>query len=95
MQTTPFPIRDFARRRCQGKVIGMKDKVSAIMVEEFLFGQGVRLVDYFIEQTPVSEMLCYRNTDGRDFDLPINGPALADAVLIRLKELGARVVKLG
>lgn len=48
-------------------------------VEEFLFGRGVRLEDYFIEQTPVSEVLCYRNSEGREFDLPINDPELAAA----------------
>lgn len=64
-------------------------------VEEFLFGRGVRLEDYFIEQTPVSEVLCYRNSEGREFDLPINDPELAVAVMQRLKSLGVRIVKLG
>lgn len=64
-------------------------------VEEFLFGRGVRLEDYFIEQTPVSEVLCYRNSEGREFDLPINDPELAVAVMRRLKSLGVRIVKLG
>jgi hypothetical protein len=66
----------------------------AATVEEFLFGSGLRLQDYFIEQTPVSEMLCYRNAEGREFDLPINNPELAVAVLSRLKELKVRIVDL-
>lgn len=63
-------------------------------VEEFLFGSGLQLQDYFIELTPVSEMLCYRNSDGREFDLPINDSVLAAAVFSRLKELHVRVVDL-
>jgi hypothetical protein len=72
------------------------DKESgSAMVDEFLFGRGLTVEDYFIEKTPVSEMLCFRNSDGREFDLPINDAAMAHAVLERLKELGVRVVKLG
>nr|CCA86316.1 hypothetical protein RALSY_40534 [Ralstonia syzygii R24] len=66
-----------------------------ITADEFLFGQGLKLEDYFIELTPVSEMLCYRNAEGRTFDLPINDAALAAAVFERLKGLGVQVVKLG
>lgn len=72
------------------------DKASgSAMVDEFLFSRGLTVEDYFIEQTPVSEMLCFRNSDGREFDLPINDSAMANAVLARLKDLGVRVVKLG
>ncbi|WP_125469632.1 hypothetical protein [Caballeronia telluris] len=63
--------------------------------DNFLFGGGLKLENYFIEQTPVSEILCYRNAEGREFDLPINDPQLAAAVLDRLKNLGVRIVKLG
>ncbi|GLR14014.1 hypothetical protein GCM10007907_28040 [Chitinimonas prasina] len=73
----------------------MENKDRTTFVEEFLFGRGLKLDGYFIEQTPVSEMLCYRNAEGREFDLPINDAALADAVLVRLKELGVRILKLG
>ncbi|MHA6823009.1 hypothetical protein ACQUKI_15940 [Ralstonia pseudosolanacearum] len=62
-------------------------------VDEFLFGRGLTVGDYFIEQTPVSELLCYRNSEGREFDLPINDDAFAGEVLSRLKELGVRIVK--
>jgi hypothetical protein len=66
-----------------------------ISVDDFLFGRGLRVEDYFIEQTPVSEMLCYRNAEGRNFDLPINDERLAAAAIARLRELGVRVVTLG
>ncbi len=62
------------------------------MVNDFLFGSGLTVHDYFIERTPLSEMLCYRNADGREFDLPIDDDALAAAVYERLKTLNVRVV---
>ncbi|WP_426319513.1 immunity protein Imm33 domain-containing protein [Pseudoduganella sp. R-43] len=64
-------------------------------VDDYLFGRGLTLADYYIEQTPVSEMLCYRDANGRDFDLQINDAQLAAAVLTRLKGLGVRIVRLG
>jgi hypothetical protein len=76
------------------KEINVDEKLSAL-VERFLFGNGQQLSDYFVEQTPVSEMLCYRNAEGRLFDLPINDEALAAAVLIRLKELGVEITRIG
>lgn len=72
----------------------MTNSGSRISADDFLFGRGLRLEDYFIEQTPVSEMLCYRNAEGRDFDLPINDSELASAVMSRLKDLGVRIVKI-
>ncbi|MCI3206436.1 hypothetical protein DBA20_15865 [Pandoraea capi] len=68
--------------------------MSQKTVDEFLFGRGLTVENYFIEQTPVSEMLCYRNSEGREFDLPINDHDFADDVLNRLKGLGVRIVKL-
>ncbi|MGC7406877.1 hypothetical protein ACPWR0_23375 [Pandoraea pneumonica] len=72
----------------------MKSNDLSVAVEDFLFGHGLSLANYFIEQTPVSEMLCYVNAEGREFDLPINDPELASAVLIHLKNIGVRVVKI-
>jgi len=69
-------------------------KISENMVNDFLFGSGLTVQDYFIERTPVSEMLCYRNAEGREFDLPINDEALATAVYERLKALNVRIVDL-
>lgn len=73
----------------------MDAKNLAATVEEFLFGRGQQLKDYFVEQTPVSEMLCYRNSEGREFDLPINDADLAIAVIARLKALGVEITRLG
>jgi len=73
----------------------MEQKSLTENVEKFLFGNGQKLKDYFIEQTPVSEMLCYRNSEGREFDLPINDTELAIAVIARLKSLGVEIVRLG
>ena len=64
------------------------------MAEEFLFGRGLTLDDYFIEQTPIGEMLCYTNAEGRAFDLLVNDEELSNAMLSRLKELGVRIVSL-
>ncbi|MFZ6798961.1 hypothetical protein ACO0KZ_04115 [Undibacterium sp. Di24W] len=68
---------------------------QGISAEEFLFGCGQQLENYFIEQTPISEMLCYRNSEGREFDLPIHDTELAFTVMARLKELGVEILKLG
>jgi hypothetical protein len=65
------------------------------MADKFLFSRGVAIENYFIEMTPVSEVICYRNSGGREFDLPINDPELYDAVVSRLRALGVRVVRLG
>ncbi len=64
-------------------------------VDDFLFGRGQQLKNYFIEQTPVSEMLCYRNSEGREFDLSINDVELALVVMMRLKDLSVEILKLG
>jgi hypothetical protein len=64
-------------------------------VEEFLFGSGLVLDDYYIERTPISEVICYVNRDGRSFDLHINNEAQASAAIARLVALGVRVVVLG
>lgn len=64
-------------------------------VEQFLFGRGQALRDYWIEQTPFSQMLGFRNAAGVAFDLPISDADLRDAVLCRLKALGVLVVRLG
>jgi hypothetical protein len=44
-----------------------------------LFGRGQTLDNYYIEVTPYSEMLCYQNEEGREFDLPINDEELGGA----------------
>ncbi|MDR5777680.1 MULTISPECIES: hypothetical protein [unclassified Caballeronia] len=71
------------------------EKEGLPTADQFLFGRGIELDDYFIEQTPVAEMLCFRDAEGREFDLPINDPELCAAVYARLKELGVRIRRLG
>jgi hypothetical protein len=66
--------------------------ISEEMADNFLFESGLSVQDYFIERTPVSEMLCYRNAQGREFDLPINDEARAAAVYEKLKALNVRIV---
>jgi hypothetical protein len=73
----------------------MADIPMAERVEQFLFGQGMRLEDYFLEQSPVAEVICYRNAHGRQYDLLISDDALEDAAVRRLKDLGVRIVKIG
>lgn len=62
--------------------------------DQFLFGRGLKLGDYFIERTPVSEVICFKNEDGRVFDLAISNPDLHSKALARLVELGVRVVEM-
>lgn len=64
-------------------------------VENFLFGAGLQVDDYYIERTPFSKILCYRNAEGREFDLPISNEEFASAVFERLKALNVRIVKRG
>jgi hypothetical protein len=64
-------------------------------VEEFLFGSGLVVDDYYVERSPVSEVICYVNRDGRAFDLHISNEKLASAAIEHLLRLGVRVVTLG
>lgn len=61
--------------------------------DEFLFGRGLTLKDYFIERTPVSEMVCFENGEGRVFDLSISNSELKSQVVSRLVELGVRIIE--
>lgn len=70
----------------------MDDKRLEAMADEYLFGSGLALSNFYIEKTPVSEVLCFINDKGRHFDLPISDPVLAGAVKGRLRELGVKVV---
>lgn len=64
-------------------------------VDNFLFGAGLRIADYYIERTPFSEILCYRNAEGRRFDLSISDEELASAVFERLKALNVQIENVG
>lgn len=62
--------------------------------DEFLHARGLEIADYFVEKTPVSELICFKNKDGRVFDLNISSVELKRAVLARLIELGVQIVEL-
>lgn len=71
----------------------MEVKKTPAAVEEFLFGKGQRVEDYFVEETAGAELLRYQHADGELVDLPIADPEFASALSARLKELGVRVVQ--
>lgn len=68
---------------------------SAQDIDNFLFGNGVTILDYFLRVTPISESLCFTNREGREFYLPISDDELAEAAIQRLKDLGVRIVTVG
>ena len=72
----------------------MTKVITDAEVEEYLFGNGLILDSYFIEETPVSEVLCYQDESGRSFDLLIDDQDLAASLKRRLREMGVRVVRL-
>ena len=63
-------------------------------VDTFLFGHGLTVVDYFVERTPFSEVVCFRSADGRVFDLAISNEELKKKSVRRLIELGVEVMDL-
>ena len=68
----------------------MQKKPSA---DEYLFGRGMELEDYYIRKTPVSEKICYLGPGDREYVLLIGNHELASDALHRLKELGVRVLE--
>lgn len=70
----------------------MDVKKTPAAVEEFLFGRGQSVDEYFIEEAGGAELLRYRHAEGRVVDLPVNDAEFAAALSARLKELGVRVV---
>lgn len=64
-------------------------------VDEYLFGQGVELRQYFISRASSGDCLCYTSSEGRDFYLPIDDDVLAGKVIQRLLALGVRVEEAG
>ena len=71
----------------------MDVKKTPAAVEEFLFGKGQTMHDYFIEETPDAELLRYQHADGQVVELPIADAEFAAALSARLKELGVRMVQ--
>lgn len=72
----------------------MSDLASNKLADEFLADRGIPIGNYYIEVTPHSELICFRNEGGQEFDLPISNEALSEAVKSRLRELGVKVVEL-
>ena len=72
----------------------MLDKDMRDLADKFIAESGIEIGKFYIEVTPYSEMLCFTNEEGREYDLPISDEGLANAVLSRLRELGVRVVEL-
>ncbi len=70
-------------------------KFTDDFVDGVLFGNGLALTDYFIRKSQDSEVICYLGESGESFYLSIGDDDLFKALLVRLRELGARVVTLG
>src|SRR5262249_8882854 len=64
-------------------------------VDEYLFREGMTLANYWIERTPVSEVVCYKNLEGREFDLMISNNHCTHLIKQRLLALGVRIVEAG
>ena len=62
-------------------------------IDEYLFRNGRRLEDYFLDQTGSGELIAYRYADGRDFYLKVTHEELAARLTARLKALGVRIVR--
>ncbi|WP_028104492.1 hypothetical protein [Pseudoduganella violaceinigra] len=73
----------------------MNEAKLKLQATEFLFGRGQALDHYYIEVSRFSESLCYKNDKGREFDLAIDDEDLAQAVMLRLREMDVRIVKHG
>jgi hypothetical protein len=66
---------------------------SKAEIDEYLFGSGAPLDSYFVRRSSVADLVCFVNTDGREFDLLISDDALAESVKTRLIDLGVRIVR--
>jgi hypothetical protein len=64
---------------------------SEEFVDDYLFGKGLTLANYFIRETPYSETLCYTDSSGKDFYMPISNDELNSMALKRLRELGVKI----
>ena len=64
-------------------------------LDDYLFGSGLTLENYFVCVTPFSETICYRNNEGKEFYLTVNDDEFEEKLRGRLVDLGAEVIKLG
>jgi hypothetical protein len=60
-------------------------------VDEFLFGRGLTVRNYFIDTRDGFELICFTHSDGREFDLSVSDDRLKLAAVARLKALGVQV----
>ena len=60
-------------------------------VDKQLFGSGLKVSDYFLSRTPISEVILYTDTDGKEYYLSVGNDELARLLKERLIELGVRV----
>jgi hypothetical protein len=73
----------------------MTEKFTPEFIEEYLFGRGLQLKDYFIHRTPISEVIGFVDEQGKEFIFSIGNDELAGLMLARLKQLNAREVVVG
>jgi hypothetical protein len=59
--------------------------------DEFLFGGGAKLEDYFLDRSHGFEVLCFIGKDGREFDVRVSNEELFKSAVARLIELGVRI----
>lgn len=72
-----------------------REVVSEQHLDELLFGRGMAVQDYYIEQYASGEMLCFLDSKRQALDLHFNDDDMASAQMRRLKQLGVRIVTLG
>lgn len=70
---------------------GEYDLRNLAAADELLFGRGMMVDDYFIDDEHGFELICFVGKDGRDFDLHVSDERLKVSAIARLRELGARV----
>ena len=61
--------------------------------DELIFRNNLSIDDYFIEKTPVSTTICFRDGNGKIFDLSVTNSDLKNTIIYRLIELGVRIVE--
>ena len=61
--------------------------------DELLFGRGLTVNDNYIDTQHGFDLICFTNSDGRNFDLRVSDDRLHAAAVARLKSLGVRVLE--
>ncbi|MET1257213.1 hypothetical protein [Aliikangiella maris] len=64
-------------------------------LDDYLFGNGLTIENYFVRVTPFSETICYRNGEGKEFYLTVNNDEFEEKLRSRLIELGSEIVRVG